>query len=115
MHDKERRRDKSQHMLFGYPFHSAYRLGSAKESAFLEKDFHHQQGGQKQLVQRTIPPQPALLSFPILYVKHDLTLPSGGTELAWRRETHTAPEVTELPHCLLENLVGKFMPSYSFP
>lgn len=45
--DVERRRDKSQRMLFGYTFHSA--LGSAKESAYLGKDFHHQQGGQKQL------------------------------------------------------------------
>lgn len=36
-------------MLFRYLFHPDYMLGSVKERAFLEKDFHHQQGGQKQL------------------------------------------------------------------
>lgn len=50
---------------------------------YLENHFHHQQGGQKQF-QHAIPPR-AHLSFPIIYqcrAKHDLTLPSGGTELA---------------------------------
>lgn len=46
--DEEMRRHKSQHLLLGYPFHSAYTLGSAKESVFLEKDSHPQQGGQMQ-------------------------------------------------------------------
>lgn len=79
-------------MLFGYPFHSAYMLGSAKEKRFLGKGFSSPAGRAKAAVQHTIPPQHTLLSFPILYkckVKHDLTLPSGGTELAWRRETHS--------------------------
>lgn len=112
--DVERRRDKSQHMLFGYPFHSA--LGSAKESAYLGKDFCHQQGGKSSCLAHH--PSSAHTSF----IPHPLQVQSEARSdfALWRHgigmaQRDTAPEVTELQHCLLEHLIGKSIPSCSFP